>query len=137
MYRPPGKRSHPLHLALHHSGKRIVIWIAGLAILEIDIGILSRAAYIGMLGVHGTLTEFQYLLTVNQRENLFVWEHADCRHLIGGAETVEAMQHRHAAVDSSEMRHNGKVVGFLHGGRHKHSEACGTRSHDVGMVAEY
>ena len=55
---------------------------------------------------------------------------------MGGTETVEEVDKRHAGLDRSEMRDGAKVHHFLRVGFGQHSKAGLAAGHYVGMVAE-
>ena len=56
---------------------------------------------------------------------------------MAGAESVEEVQERNAALDGGKMCHSGEILGFLDGAGGEHRKTCLTAGHYVLMVSEY
>ncbi len=127
---------HLVHVVLDHGGQRIVDAVAGLAVLEEHVAVLMAAAHGGVLGVERVLAEGAHRVHVAHLGQVVVVPHGDLLHLVGGAEAVEEVDERHAALDGGEVRHGGQVHDLLHVRLGQHGEARLAAGHDVGVVAE-
>ncbi len=125
-----------LHGLRHNVGEGFVEGINALAALEIDVGVLGRAALMGMFRVHGVLAEFVHFLPVHHFADIFVVDDFDFLDFMRGAEAVEEMADGHAGLDGSQMRHKGEVHAFLHGAGADEGEARLAGGHDVLMISE-
>ena len=81
------------------------------------------AAHGGVLGVERVLAEGAHRVHVAHLGQVVVVPHGDLLHLVGGAEAVEEVDERHAALDGGEVRHGGQVHDLLHVRLGQHGEA--------------
>ena len=95
--------AHAVHGLLHQGGEGVVEFVGGLAVLEIDIGVLRRAACVGMLRVHGAAAEGGDGVTVDQLRDGVVRDDLDGAQLVARAESVEEVEHGHAPLDGGEV----------------------------------
>jgi len=89
-----------------------------------------------VLGVEGVLAESLQGLLVHQRTQVFHIPSLDFLDFVAGAEAVEEVQERHAALEGGEVGHRGEVHHLLHRALGQHGEAGLAGSHHVGVVAE-
>ena len=125
-----------VHVLLNHGGQCVVVGVAGLAVLEEDVAVLVAAAHGGVLGVERVGTEGAHGVHVAHLGQVLVVPDLDLLNLMGGAEAVEEVDERHAALDGREVRHGGQVHDLLHVALGKHRETGLAAGHDVGVVAE-
>ena len=109
----------------HDGGNRQVVGVGALAPLEVDVGILRRAAQLGMLGVHRLGAERGQLLPVHKAGHVLVVDHLDLLHLVGGPEAVEEVQEGDARLQRRQMGDQGQVHAFLDRGGAEQGEAGG------------
>ncbi len=131
-----GYLANLLHVVGHDVGQGIVVFVLYFASLEIDVAILSGAAGYAVLGVEGAVAESLQCLLVNEGTQVFHIHLFHLLYLVRGAEAVEEVHERHAALDGSKVSHRSEVHYLLHRGGGQHGEAGLARSHHVGMVAE-
>ena len=125
-----------LHAALDDRRERVVVAVAGLAMLEEDVAVLVRAAHGRMLRVERMVAERLDGIHIAHIGEVFVVPCGDLLHLMRGAEAVEEVQERDAALDRREMRDGGEIHDFLNVAFGQHAETGLAARHDVGMVAE-
>ena len=125
-----------MHAFLDDRRQRIVVRIASLAMLEEDVAVLVTTAHRRMLGVERMLAERLHGVHVAELRKVVVVPHGDLLDLVRGAEAVEEVEERHAALDGGKVRHGRQVHDLLHVALGEHSEASLAAGHDIGMVAE-
>ena len=131
-----GDGSNALHGVDHNGGNFIVEGVAGFAVLEVDVGVLSGAALMGMLRIHGGFAEFGHLVPVHDLADVFVVDEFDLADFVRGTETVEEVAEGHAGVDGGKVSHQSEVHGFLGVVGAEEGKAGLASSHDVLMVTE-
>ena len=89
-----------VHVFLYDGGHCIIVRVARLAVCEERVGVLGHASCHGMFGREGAVAELGQCLLVYERSEVVVLQHLDFLNLVRGAETVEEVQERHAALDS-------------------------------------
>ena len=89
-----------------------------------------------MLGVEGVLAESLQGLLVDERTQVFHIPSLDFLDLVAGAEAVEEVEERHAALQGGEVGHRGEVHHLLHRALGQQGEAGLTGAHHVGVVTE-
>ena len=131
-----GQLAHLLHYFLNDFGGRVVVLVGGLTVLEVDVGVLSSALLMRMIGVHRGLAEVLDGLPVDQRLDLVIVIRLDLLNLVGGAEAVEEVQEGHAGLQRGQVGYQRHVHGFLYRVGGQHSKAGLTAGHNVTVVAE-
>ena len=131
-----GDRADLLHRVGHHVGYGVVELVRGLAGLEVDVGVLSRAARDGVLRIERALAESVQRFTVEQACERLLVDHLDFLNFVRGAESVEEVQERNARADRHQMGDAGQVHHFLYAARRQHGETGLAGGHHVLMVAE-
>ncbi len=124
------------HVFFNHGGQRVIILVAGLAMLEEDISVLVRAAGGGALGVQCVLTERIHRAHVAHFLQVFVIPHGNLLHLVRGTEAVEEVHKGNAALNRGQMGHGAEIHDLLHVALAQQGKAAGPAGHHVGMVAE-
>ncbi len=124
------------HSLGHHVEHGVVELVGSLARLEIYVGVLSRTARNGVLGVESTLAECLQGIAVEHRRERRLVDKLDLLYLVRGAESVEEVYERNARTQCDDMRHAGKVHDLLHRRGGQHGEAGLTHGHDILMIAE-
>ena len=94
-----------VHVLLHHGGQRVVVLVAGLAVLEEDVAILVRAAHGGALRVQAVLTEGLHGVHVAHFLQVTVVPDGDLLDLMGGPEAVEEVNKGNAALNGGQVSH--------------------------------
>ena len=124
------------HILGHDVGQSVVVLVLQLAGLEIDVAILGGTAGHVVLGVEGVLAESLQGLLVDERTQVFHIPSLDFLDLVAGAEAVEEVEERHAALEGGEVGHRGEVHHLLHRALGQQGEAGLAGAHHVGVVAE-
>ncbi len=137
MISPAGGFGHAVHGTLHNGRKPVIEGIGGFTELKIYVGVLCRAAHVGMIGVHRRSLENGYFLSVDHSGNCVVGDGVDGRNLVARAPSVEEVQHRHSPFYGRKMGHKSEIHHFLHAAGGKHCESSATAGHHVLMIAEY
>ncbi len=127
---------HLAHVVLDHRGQLVVGRVAGLTMLEEDVAVLVGAAVVRMLRVEGVIAERLDGVHVAHLGQIVEVPHGDLLDLMRGAEAVEEVQERHAALDGGKVRHGGEVHDLLDVGLGEHGEAGLAAGHHVGVIAE-
>ncbi len=95
-----------LHVVLHDFGHGLVVLVAAFAVLEEDVAVLGHAAGHGSIGAEGACTELVDSVHVEERSNFVLLDHFNFLDFMRGAESVEEVDERHAALDGGEMGHS-------------------------------
>ena len=98
MIGPAGELGHLVHHFLYDRGRRVVIGVRGLAVLEVNVRILRGAALNGVLGVQRAGAEILDILHVDEGFHLVVVDDVDFRDFVAGAEPVEEVQEGHSGL---------------------------------------
>ena len=125
------------HCVGYHVGHGVIELVRGLASLEIDVGVLGRAARYGVLGIERARAELLQCVAVEHRGERSVVDDLDLLNFVRGAESVEEVQERNARLKRHDVRHACQIHYLLHRRGGQHGEACLTGGHYVLMVAEY
>ena len=125
-----------LHVVLNSGRDRGDLLVARLTALEEDIRVDRGAAGGGVLRVERVLAECLEGVHVHQRAQVLVVERLDLLDLVRGAEAVEEVQHRHAAVDRGQVRDRAQIHDLLRRRGRQQREARVAYAHHVRMVAE-
>ena len=125
-----------LHVVLDRSRDGGYLFVARLAALEEDIRVDRGAAGGGVLRVERVLAERLERIHIDQRAQILVIERLNLLDLVRGAEAVEEMQHRHAAVDGGQVRDRAQIHDLLRRRGRQQREAGIAHAHNVRMVAE-
>ncbi len=124
------------HVLLDDGGDGVIVLVGGLAVLEEDIAVLVRAAHGGMLGAEGAVAESLNGVHIDHFLQIVVIPDLDLLDLVGGAETVEEVEERDAALNGGQMRHGAEVHDFLDVAFGQHGEAGLTAGHNVAVITE-
>ena len=124
------------HVVLDDAGQRVIEAVVRLAHLEVDVGVLHRAAHHRMLWVQRLGAELRERLAVEQRGERLVGHRLDLVYLVRGAEAVEEVHEGDAPLYRREVRDAADVHDFLHAAGRELREAALAAVHDVGVVAE-
>ena len=124
------------HVLLNDLGQGVVVLVGSLAVLEEDIAVLVGAAHRRMLGVESALAERLDGIPVEHVGQIIVIPDGDLLDLVRGAEAVEEVDERDAALDGGQVRHRGEVHDLLNVGLRQHGEAGLTAGVHVAVVAE-
>ena len=89
-----------------------------------------------MLRIQGAGAELGDGVPVDHLGQILVVPHGDAADLVRGAETVEEVQNRHAALDGGQVGDGAQIHGLLGVGGGDHGVAGLTTCHHVGVVAE-
>ena len=125
-----------VHVMLNDGRDRFIIFVAGFAVLEVDVRVLRAAAQVRMLRVQGAGTEGRNRIAVKQLIHVLIIDRFDLLNLVGGTEAVKEMHEGNAALDGGKVRHKRKVHNFLHGSGSKHGKAGLAAAHHVAVIAE-
>ena len=128
--------AHCSHVFLNDGRHGIVVFVANLAVCEERFGVLGHASCFGVLGREGAVAEFAHLVHRHEGADVFHIHLLNLLILVGGAETVEEVDKRHAAFEGSEMGNGRKVHDFLHRAFAEHGKARLAACHDIAVVAE-
>ena len=131
-----GKLAYLLHIFFHNGGNSVIILIGRFTILEVDIGVLVGAAYMRMIGVHGTGAELLHGLVVQELAHIFIVDGFDLLYLMGGTEPVKEVHKGHGGLDGGQMGHQGQIHDFLYGSGGQHGKTGLTAGHNVAVIAE-
>ena len=132
-----GYLANLVHVILNNCGDCVIILVRGFAALEVDIRVLRRARLMRMLRIERAVAETLYGLEIAQLRHILVIDSFDLLYLVRGAEAVEEMQERNAALYRAEVRDERKVHYFLNRRRREHCKTCLSCAHDVAVIAEY
>ena len=124
------------HHFLDDAGYSLVIFVGSLAVLEINVAVLSGAHLNGMLGIKRARFEASDIFHIHKGKNLVVFDAVDFAYLVAGAESVEKVEERHAGFKRGKVRDKRKVHDFLHGIGGQHGKTGLTARHYVRMVTE-
>ncbi len=133
----PARESGDLiHHLLHDGGSGFVVFIGGLAVLEVDVRVLRRTALDGVLGVKSASAEVLDVLHIHEALHLVVLDHVDLADFVRSAETVEEVEERNFRLQGGEVGDKRKVHDLLHRVGREHRKTRLTASHHVRVIAE-
>ena len=89
-----------------------------------------------MLRIQRTITERLHSVHIAHFLQILIVPDLDLLQLVRGAETVEEVEERHAALDSGEVRHRGEIHYFLRVGLAGHRKTGLAAGIHVGMLTE-
>ena len=124
------------HILLNDCGKRIVISIASLSVLEEDISILSGASESRGLGVERAIAECLDSVKVNHISKILIIPRSNLLDLVRGTESVKEIEERNSSLNGSKVSDRAEVHDLLSIGLCEHRKACLTASVNVGVVSE-
>ena len=125
-----------VHIVFHDRGQGVVGAVDGLAVLEVDVAVLMRAARVRVLGVEGVVAERLDGIHVDHILEVVEVPDGDLLDLVGGAEAVEEVQERQAALNGGQVSDGREVHDLLDVALGEHGKAGLAAGHDVGVVAE-
>ncbi len=88
---------------LYNSRRSFIILICGFAVLEINVGVLSRAHLVRVLGIERARLEFLYVVHIDEREHFVVVYNVDFAHFVARSETVEEMKERNFRFERGKV----------------------------------
>lgn len=130
------ERADFVHLRLNDCGDSVIVFVACFSVLEVDVGVLSRALLMRMLGVESACAELVHFLEIDERLDFVVFDDVDFVNFVRGAETVEEVEERNAGFDCGKIGHESEVHNFLHAVCSEHSKTGLTACHNVRVIAE-
>ena len=133
--RPAALIDH-IHVLFHRGGNLIEEAVGGLTILEENIRIRYDAPGHRMVGIEGVPAERLHRVPVQHLGQILIVQDFDFLVFVGGTETVEEMQDRHAGADCGQMGGQRHVIGLLHTGGGQHRYAGLTAAHDILLITE-
>ncbi len=136
MVLPAGQRRELVHRLLDSTGAGDVVRVGALAGLEVDVGILGRAAHDGMVGRQGAVAVGAHQVVVDHGPHDRFIDGGDLVDLVRGAEAVEEVNERHTGAQSGRVGNEGHVHRFLHRVGAEQGKARVARRHHVAVVAE-
>ena len=110
--------------------------VAGFPALEEDIRVYGGAAGSRMFRVQSVFAEGPDGIVVYQRPQVFVIQSINLLDFVGSTEPIKEMQHRHPAVDGSQVGNSPQVHNLLRRRRCQHGKARVPDGHYVGVVTE-
>ena len=125
-----------IHIFFDNGRNRVVELVACLTMLEEDVAVLVRAAQHRALRVERTLAERFDRVVIDHLVEILEIPHFDLLNLVRGAEAVEEVQERHAALDRGKVCHSAEVHHFLRVRLGKHRKAGLAACVNVAVVAE-
>ena len=75
--------------------------------MEVNVGVLCRTAYFGILGCQSTCSKCIDCVHVDEFCQVVVFEHFDFLDFVGRTETVEEVNEGHAAFDCGQVSNTG------------------------------
>ena len=124
------------HVFFYDSRNCFIVSVARFTVSEECIRVFSHTTSNWLFWSQCTATEFSQSLLVNQRSEVFVFQHFDLLDFVRCTETVEEVQEWNASLDSSQVSYTSQVHNFLYRTFSQHSETCLTARHNVLVVAE-
>ena len=100
----PRQYGKTMHRFPHDLRRRVVESVDGFATLEIDVGILSRAADEGVVGIERTMTVLVDELVVDHHLHLFIADELDLVDFVRGAKAVKEMNKRDPRLQCRGVR---------------------------------
>ena len=128
---PAGARAELRHGLLDDVGDPGVEGVDRLARLEVDVGVLGRAADERALRRQAATAMCVHEALGHERPQVVVGEHLDRVELVRGSEAVEEVHERHPRAQGGGLRDERQVVGLLHRRRGEQREARLAHRHDV------
>ena len=136
LVRTSGQLADLFHDLFHDGRGLCVVLVRSFTALEIDVRVLCGAAQVRMIRVQRTGAELSDLIPRHELRHVFVGDLVDLLDLMRGAEAIEEVQERHAALQCGKMRNQRHILRFLNRVGSDHGKAGLTAGHNVGMVTE-
>ncbi len=130
------KLAYFAHIACNYVRNFLIYFIAHLHSLEINVTVLGCSADNGGIRAEGSFTEVLEGFFAYHIFECGLVENLNLLYFVAGAETIEEMQERNAALDCAQMRYCGKVLRLLYRAGSKKGKACLAACHYVLMVSE-
>ena len=102
-----------IHVILGDADDIVIILVAGLTCLEEDVGVLSRAAQNGMLGVERTAAVCVDCVPVKHIGKILVIPDLNFLDFMRSTETVEEMQERNTTLDGGKVSNGAEIHNLL------------------------
>ncbi len=93
-----------IHVLFYDCGKRVIVLVACLTVLEENISVLVRTAHCGMLGIESVLSERFNGVHVAHLLEILIIPKLYLLNLVRGSESVKEVNKRNSALDSRKMR---------------------------------
>ena len=133
---PAGKLAYLLHGLFHYAGNSVIVFISRLAVLEINIRVLSGTLLMGMLRIKRAGPELGHGIIIHQLSHIFIIYHFYLLYFVRGAEAVKEMKEGNLGLKRGKMRHKRQIHYLLNRSAGQHGKASLTTCHNVRMVAE-
>ena len=124
------------HIILNDVGQSGIVAVAGLALLEVDVGVVDHRAHARIFGVQRVGAEFCKGVIVDELGKVGILKRLDLLDLMAGAEAVEEVHERDPCLDGGQVGDAGQIDGFLDGAGVQHRKAGLAAVHHVGVIAE-
>ncbi len=125
-----------LHIISNDIRHYLIIRIECFPVLEEMVGVFGHTAHNGLVRIHGTGPESSQGFLVNQRRQIFGFEHFDFLYFVRGAETIEKIHKRHPAFDGSQVGNSRQIHYFLNRAFGQHGKTGLTASHYVLVISK-
>ena len=131
-----GELLEHVHVLLDDRRGCFVVLVAGLAALEVHVGVLGGTAHHRVLRIEGAAAEIGDVVVVDHLADHVIPDLVDLLHFVGGAEAVEEVEERNLRFKRCGMGDHRHIVGFLHRVGAEHRETGLAAGHHVAVVAE-
>ena len=125
-----------LHICFGSGNSVVVILVTSLSVLEENIGVLGRTAKNRSFRIQCSCSEICNILHIKHILKVCIVPNLNLLYLVRSAEAVEEVKERNTALQGCKVSNCAEVHNLLNICRTKHSVACLTASHNVGMIAE-
>ncbi len=128
--------SHLFHVCFHDGRNVIMEGIAGLDVLEVNVGVLGGAADVGMAGAHCTFAEIGNGFVGGDFLDVLVVDDFDFLDFVRSPEAVEEVEDGNAGLKGGKVGNQGQIHTFLDRTGAEHGEAGLPAGHNVLVVTE-
>ena len=125
-----------IHIIFHNFGKRFVIFVASLSVLEENISVFSTAAQGRMFRIQSSLAERCQSILVNHRSKLIIIPCFNFLDFVRSPETIEEVQKRNSSFDCRKMYYRTEIHNFLRICTCHHRKTGLAACIYVGMISE-
>ena len=125
-----------VHVLLDDRGHIVVSGVACLTGLEEDVRVLCRTVLAGMVRIQSVSAECVDGVMIDHLVEVLIIPHLDLLNLVRGAEAVEEVDERQAALDGCAVSNRSQIHDFLDGRLAEHRGAGLTAGINIGMITE-
>ena len=125
-----------VHVFLNDSRNCFIVVVARFTVLEEVVRIFGHTTGNRVHRVQCTCAEFSQSFLVDKRSEVFVLQHFNLLDFVRSTETVEEVDKRNTALDSSQVSYTGQVHNFLYRAFGQHGKTGLTGRHYVLVVTE-